>query len=243
MSAHPSSVIDPTIADFDQELYDSLINKENYCYTESSLLGQTIPSDDGPPVVNTLITESHLVSFYSPYFSELMVAIDEWKAIDRQLRLFSLVGISYAFHSLHLTYGVGSLDMMTDADTVFFAGVFDTIKDNPSNYFDDITDPFDLNATPSVGDEFDGPGSATNLEASIAEMYGAPAGEEGRVRAAEGAMQPTIMAHSMNAMFSDPEQTGTPPTKDDQTEKILVDLGYGNVIRATGTDLPLPDGV
>lgn len=89
MPVHVNSVISTRIQNFDAELYESLTDKENYCYTES-ILG-SVPE-------------------YQPFFSDLSAAILAYldaDSNDRSGSAFDLVNILYSALSMDTMCGMG----------------------------------------------------------------------------------------------------------------------------------------
>lgn len=217
MAVHAQSVIPTWIQSWDSALYTKLTDQENWCYT-----GPT----DTPVRANDTFTN------WSPIFTNLVTALNNWKNVNRQSLISDFIPIAYSYNVLNFLYGTGSsANSSASIDTIFSMNGFPTTaKARATNYYSDLV----------IGT----PNSSAKITADISIINAAAALESGAMSSAKSSMQSIVSTHMSKSLFEDIPLVGSFPGKSGMATQIFTTMNYKKVYQLLNVgSLTLPPGV
>lgn len=217
MAVHAQSVIPTWLQTWDSVLYTKITDQENWCYT-----GPT----DTPVRTNDTFTN------WSPLFTNLVTALNNWKNSNRQSAISDFIPIAYSYNVLNFLYGTGSsANTSASADTIFSMNGFPVAaKARATNYYSDLAGS--------------GPYTSAKISADITTINAAVAAETSSFSSVKSTMQGVVQAHMSKSLFEDVAMTGTFPGKAGMATQIFNTMGYKKIYQQLNVgSLTLPPGV
>lgn len=214
MTVHPNSVIDTTIQNYDSDFYDSLTNKENYCY-ESGTNGSE--------------------SDYKPFFQDLSDAITGTYfggSFDKDA-LIDLIQSAYSFLQLNKMYGFRD-DLLDEANAHPKFNIADLIPDTLSRSEDYYDDGF-TETDPETGETTF---RAPNLEDDIDLVNNsAVSTSNSRITSSTDTLRNAVQTKVHELLFTTPDSQGS-FSKDEMYDQIFSESGYGYGFYADFHNIP-----
>ncbi len=194
MTIHASSVIPLWLNEWDPDFYSSLTSQENVCY----------------------VRKGHLDSIeaWRPLFIDLANALYNWRSVEREGLIDSLIMPMYSYNVLGSLHGNDlSANLEVQVHSLFSIGGFhEACKSRPVGYYDDLTEKG--LAPPSF-----------RLALDIATINSAADEEVSLIKSIVSTMQASIYSHISRALFEDVPVIGTSPSKTDLANLIFNSTG------------------
>lgn len=204
---------------FDPELFFSLLEKEQYCYTRPN------ETNDGT-----------LREIYEPRFKLLGNAIIQWMDINRKADIKKLMNGLFGYIAFHAMYGTDySLYEPSKVKNLFsINGYIPRIKNEPVDYYHDLVVQYDEITGAPIGYE------TPRLDADTAFIPGAYTAQEkpNLESLVEGYIE-VIGDMNHDLMFTDIPPIRT-MSKVEVADEIFINLGYKAVYETMNVGLELP---